>query len=378
MKIIFGLFLGIFSFQSWPQTHIAIVKSVTGEASSVIDEKSVILKADDLLEVGALIKTLDQSSVAIVFSDNTRLTAGSATEIKISQFDEKAVNFFELNKGRVRVSLAEENEKKIRLYMKTPSALLGVGNGDFLVSSNQNFTAVVSFEGEAFFHKYTETGSEDFSEFQKEVVKGVELKAGEFSVENIKHLRPTVPAVLSMNQIALLEKNTEMVTDTTPVDSKGKKSVVPTGLSGNLISSNFEILNSELTRFGVKTKDHAKINLVEAKGYIRGEEVRPTNGSFLNLELGEIIHPGRNSLYDINSNTYLSAQENGNVTLDGNFLVKNYNSEIGKVSHKIKKAPTFPSLLDIRFLPTGGVMNVNDPQRAQSDYRGTTIQLRDN
>jgi hypothetical protein len=53
---------------------------------------------------------------------------------------------------------------------------------------------------------------------------------------------------------------------------------------------------------------------------VKGDEVKPANGSFLEMNSGVIIPPGENSVLDPVTNTFIPGPETGRVGSDGNYI----------------------------------------------------------
>jgi len=376
MKIISAAAIGLFTFYSWSQSHVAIVKSVRGEVQSLngIEEKS--LKENDLVSLGSTLKTNEGSFLVLVFQDNSRIGLAPSTEIKVSSFSDKSPGVIDLSKGRIRALVSGDKNTSAKLFVKTPSSVLSVNEGEFLSSFSNLHSSTIVFDGEVYLNNYPKVEEESEIDLEKISKEGILLKSGEFSVVPDADKKPNPPVLLNILQKEQLEKNKEFVVDSSPFSSgmMEYKSVVPYGLSGKLVSNNFEILSSELSNVGVAAKSK---NISDNEAIIK-----PLSGSYLQIETGKIIPPGHSAVPDINSGTFVLGVETGAVAIDGSYIPpenpkETVDSEAQLQKYKRYKAKSFSYDLDTRFPAHGGIRDVNDPQRTQTDFSGTTIRLRD-
>jgi hypothetical protein len=208
------------------------------------------------------------------------------------------------------------DRNKSKLFIKTPNAVMGVRGTDFLISTNGQTTSTILFEGAVSFNKLDNRGETNTNRLEDIVDRGVNIQPGEFSVADKIHPMPTVPSVLNVNQREALEKNETFDTDRAPGESANKapeKSIVPPGLSGDLVSNDSATLKSEVSTVSSASKAE------DAKGYVVGDTLKPTNGSFLHVESGVIIAPPPGSVYDPITNSYLPSGSIGTVSSTGEY-----------------------------------------------------------
>mgnify|MGYP003574887180 CR=1 FL=1 len=328
MKLILVTVFLLTSSFALAQSKVAVVKMLRGEVDVLTLGKTTKLKIDDWVESGAVVKTAEKSFVKLVFVDKSQMNVGPNSEMKIEKFSGEDAGVIDLVKGKIRSQVTKDylqikDKDKSKLFIKTPTAVMGIRGTDFLISTNGSNTAAVLFEGEVVFNRI---GSHDLSNtnsLEQLVDRGVRLYPGDFSVVVPEIQQPTVPSRLNIQQLNNLEKNESFDSDRTPSNTTGTeaKSIVPAGLNGHVVSNNTAILKNEITQVTstevAKPTEAASAN---PDGFIKGNEVKPANGSFLHVESGVIIPPGPGSVLDANTNTYIPVASDGKAGADGSYI----------------------------------------------------------
>lgn len=400
---------------------VAVVKVVRGEAFVQALGKTTPLKVDDWVEDGGVVKTNEKSFVRLIFVDKSQMNVGPNSEMKIESFSGKDSGVIDLVKGKIRSQVSKDylqiNKDKSKLFIKTQNAVMGVRGTDFMISTNGINTSTVLFEGEVVFNKLDSNGRMSPAALENIVNNGVRMFPGEFSVMEANRPMPTVPSLLNVQQREKLENNAEFSADRTPSSASAEpaKSVVPAGLSGQLVSNTSDVLKSEVAQVSV-TNTQAPAASSNPDGFVKGDMIKPANGSFVHIESGVIIPPGPGSVLDSNTNTYIPGQEAGKVAGDGSYIPPK-NVEItndGKILVKTQDAsgkaivveakPRLPvvdtkpaalpgestspvkvlsdvslpgtNTVDTRFTPTGGFTGSSDPARVISTTSDVTIRVR--
>jgi hypothetical protein len=423
-----------FSTSIFAQSKIAVVKILRGEVTLLTLGKSKQLNVDDWVESGGVVKTAEKSFVKLIFIDKSQMNIGPNSEMKVESFTGKDSGVIDLVKGKIRSQVTKDylqmkDKEKSKLFIKTKNAVMGVRGTDFLISTNGNSTSTILFEGEIAFNKLENQGVMSTQKLEEIVDRGVRMYPGEFSVVDPARSMPTVPALMNIQQREKLERNVDMNMERAPSSSQPEevsKTVVPPGLSGAVVSNNPEVLNKELSQ--VTTQDNSALDKrsssSDPEGYVKGEKVKPANGSFVHIESGVIIPPGSDSVLDKNSNTYIPGSDSGRVASDGSYIPpKNIEitdkgtilvstNEGGNVKAKevpppvpivTQRSPTLGQMgqsdrlpamnpgpngghpnqdipppgfggIDNRFHQNGGISNVNDPTRG-SGFSNTTINV---
>jgi len=431
MNTILMIILSLASFSVMAQSKVAMVKLIRGDADVLTLGKTTKLQVNDWVENGSVVKTAEKSFVKLVFIDKSQMNVGPNSEMKIESFTGKDSGVIDLVKGKIRSQVTKDylqikEKDKSKLFIKTQNAVMGVRGTDFMISTNGTNTSTVLFEGEVVFNKLENRGEISSRRLEEIVDRGVRMYPGEFSVMEANRPMPTVPALLNVQQREQLEKNTEMNADRAPgnASAEAAKSIVPEGLSGQLVSNNSEILKSEVAEIS-KNDNAAKSSpsSSEPEGYIKGNLVKPANGSMVHIDSGVIIPPGPSAVLDGNTNTYIPGSDSGKIASDGSYIPPK-NVEItndGKImvavtdatgAVVVKEIPPPPPVVtttsvafgevysttlsgstqtttqpkpvsdiplpgtgtvDTRFAPTGGIINVNDPTRQSTLIDATII-----
>ena len=419
MKLMLCLMVTLFTQTAFAGAKVAVVKLVRGEANVLTLGKTSPLKVDDWVENGAVVKTMEKSFIKLVFIDKSQMNVGPNSEMKIESFSGKDSGVIDLVKGKIRSQVTKDylqiNKDKSKLFIKTQNAVMGVRGTDFMISTNGKNTSTVLFEGEIVFNKLEQRGRVSSDNLERIVDQGVRMYPGEFSVMEAQRPMPTVPSLLNVQQREQLEKNQDFASDRSPSNAavEPAKSVVPAGLSGQQVSNTAETLKAEVAQIApVESPVKNGPSSSDPDGFIKGDLVKPANGSFVHIDSGVIIPPGPGSVLDSNTNTYIPGQESGKVAANGDYIPpKNVEiTEEGKILVKNKDqvvelkprppvmAPATPptnspapgttpiadiplpgtNTVDTRFAPTGGFTGANDPARVISTSSDVTIRARPN
>lgn len=329
MKLSTFFFLILFSSLTFAQTKVAVVKLLRGEVDVLTLGKTTKLKVNDWVTEGSVIRTAEKSFVKLIFTDKSQMNVGPGSEMKIETFSGKDSGVIDLVKGKIRSQVTKDylqikDKDKSKLFIKTTNAVMGVRGTDFMISTNGTSTSTILFEGEIVFNRLSERGSLPSSRLEEIVDRGVRVFPGEFSVMDAGRPMPTVPALLNIQQREKLENNKDFNADRTPSNSnkiETTKSVVPAGLTGDVVANNSEILKTEVAQATeVDLKKNSSPASTNPEGYVKGDAVKPANGSFVHVDSGVIIPPGPGSILDNNTNTYIPGQETGTVAGDGSYI----------------------------------------------------------
>jgi hypothetical protein len=433
MNLILTFLIFTFSFSLSAQTKVAVVKIIRGEVELIDLGKPKKLKIDDWVQNGNIVKTADKSFVKLIFTDKSQMNIGPNSEMKIESFGGSDSGVIDLVKGKIRSQVTKDylqmkDKNKSKLFIKTSNAVMGVRGTDFMVSTNGINTSAILFEGEIVFNKLEGRGEISSQKLEDIVDRGVRIFPGEFSVMEGNKPMPTVPSLLNNQQLEKLEKNEDLGSNRSPsnVDKEVSKSVVPAGLSGEVVSNNPKVLKEEIAQISNNqipvTSSRPNGN---AEGFVAGNQVRPANGSFIHIDSGVIIPPGNDSVLDPNTNTYIPGQNSGKVGADGNYIppknmeitnngrvlittsdnsgkpmtrevpppppvVSQNRPPVGMIMGPGQQPPPPGSVgarppqtgdiplptagsFDTRFNPTGGIININDPTRETKPTTQTTI-----
>lgn len=320
--IVIGLM--ILSFSSWAKT-VAKVKMIRGDVKILTLGKTEALKLDADVEAGSVIKTSEKSVVKLRFTDDSQMNIGPLSEMKIEQFSSEDPGIIDLVKGQIRSQVTKDYHKikkgGSKLFIKTPNAVMGVRGTEFAITSHGDNTVVLLVEGTVVFNNQSEVGVSTSERLESIVNEGEKLQGGQFSAVQ-GNTSPTIPSTLSPKQMEALEKNPDFENERLPqsTEDSAKKSVVPEGLNGQVVSNDPETLNKEIAEVAsMNTDPKTEVTDKNPEGYIQGDKVKPANGSFVHLDSGLIIPPGPGAVFDKNTNSYIASAENGSVSSDGNY-----------------------------------------------------------
>ncbi len=323
MKVII-LPLILFSMSVWSAPKVAIVKILKGNVVNYVGGKPSALKADDWVENGSIIKTTDKSFVKLIFTDKSQMNIGPNSLMKIENFTGKDSGVIDLVKGKIRSQVTKDylqiDKNKSKLFIKTKNAVLGVRGTDFMISTNGKNTATVLFEGEIAFNKFDGAKNLSSDKLENIVDRGMRMFPGEFSVVERERPQPTIPSLMNIQQREALENN-DGLNSRTPSNTREevKHTVVPEGLDGKVVSNDSQTLKTEVAQVAAREEKNIPSSS-DPDGYIKGNQIKPANGSFVHMDSGVIIPPGPGSLLDKNSNTYIPGQEMGQVNSDGTYV----------------------------------------------------------
>lgn len=328
MKQMFFLIFFLMTFSSFASTKVALVKLIRGEVSALVLGKTIKLKLDDWVEEGAVIKTEDKSFIKLIFTDKSQMNVGPNSQMKIEKFSGKDSGVIDLVKGKIRSQVTKDylqikDKDKSKLFIKTSNAVMGVRGTDFMISTNGQTTSTILFEGEIVFNRLENRSETSSSRLEDVVDRGVRILPGEFSVMEPNRNMPTVPAVLNPQQREKLESNQEFNTDRAPSNSSettNVKNVVPEGLTGAAVANSTEVLKAEVSTIVAVEPQRQKPADTNPEGFMKGDLVKPANGSFVHIDSGVIIPPAPGSVLDANTNTFIPAPGSGKVGADGNYI----------------------------------------------------------
>ncbi len=312
---LFFILLFFMSSFAFAGNKAAIVKIVKGEAFLVSGKSNIKLKLNDWIEAGATIKTSKKSFIKLVFIDKSQMNIGPSSEIKVARFDRKDAGVIDLVRGKIRSQVSKDylqidGKNRSKLFIKTPNAVMGIRGTDFLISTTGKNTAAILFEGSVVFNRLTDRKLLDSAKLDDIVDRGVRMFPGEFSAVG-GNGAPTIPALLNVQQREKLEKNRSFVKNNKSIGNS-RRSIVPAGLSGSVVSSKPSI--------DLPKKDSSIVRASSNPDYFeKNGQIKPANGSFVLIDTAQVIQPGQDAVLDEATNTYVASSATGEVKLDGSF-----------------------------------------------------------
>lgn len=311
---IFLFTASVFSSQNAGK-KVALVKIVKGSATflSLSGDKDYIRKGMWLTE-GTIVKTEPRSFVKLSFIDKSSMNIGPKSELKIEKFSKDEAGVINILTGKIRSKVTKDylqmNKDKSKLFIKSKSAVMGIRGTDFLFSTNKvtGATTAVLFEGKVVFNKINP--SDINKDLESIVNRGRVIKPGEFSVVKRNSKKATVPSRMSSRQVSQLEDNENFINNSQEKkNTKKLKSIVPPGLSGEIVQSDSDQLRKELSKvvkINISEKEDKEVDIEKTKGFIKGDDVKPVDGSIVHIDTGTIIPLGVDSKFDKNTGEWVS------------------------------------------------------------------------
>lgn len=324
--------------------------------------KYLPLRQGDQVQENSKIKTLSKSFVRIQQDTNT-ISLGPESEMLISRFPKSSAGAISLLKGQIRSQINKENnQEKVKLVVKTPSAAMGVRGTEFQVIYNpvQAITTLVTFSGQVDMTPHQ--GPLKLNNLNKvfDPQKTVSVTQGKFSGTIPGKSVVSLPVKISPVQFNGLKRNKDLNSNETPsADSKKEtstsestktyRSPIPSKAMAKLFVNNNSELTSEVrSKFGAQKISEYKqtISFSDIKVKVPPEGMNdpghnmfaPPAGGLLDTKTGLYVPPPPGSHYDANTEVYVPSKDMGSVDYstgdyippagmelkaDGNFVAKN-------------------------------------------------------
>jgi hypothetical protein len=193
---------------------VAIVKMMRGKVHYELDGKTYKIKKGTWVKKGAKVVTGGKSFVKLVFIDKSTVNVGPKSAMVIQEFSRKKAGLLNLLKGKIRSKVTKDylemaKGQKSKLYVKSPTAVMGIRGTDFMFSYSEKTktSAAVLFEGNVSFSKLKHGERAAYRNLEKFVDRdNIRIRPGEFSVASGGSKHATIPAVLNVQQKEVLEK----------------------------------------------------------------------------------------------------------------------------------------------------------------------------
>lgn len=318
------LSLSLFSFAANESKKVAMVRLKRGSAEGVFGGKSSTIDKGEWIKEGTVIKTGSKSFVKLSFIDKSSMNIGPNSEVVIEKFNNKEAGVINVLSGKIRSQVTKNylnmDKDKSKLFVKSKSAVMGIRGTDFMFATSKatGATTAVLFEGSVVFNKMNE--KDRGRDLESIVNEGRRINPGQFSVARRDMKRATVPSKMSSKQFYRLEKNNNFESEGADrkVANEVTKSIVPKGLSGDVVKGENKGLLQDV-KVEVNSNSQSKIDLQSTKGFVKGSEVKPTDGSFVHIESGTVIPMGGDSYFDETTNEW-SSNTNGAVDASGEYV----------------------------------------------------------
>ena len=326
--ILIFVLASFFAFSSQETKNVAKVKVKRGLASALApDGTKTEIKKGMWIKEGSIIKTGDKSFVRLSFIDKSSMNIGPKSELKIEQFSKDKPGVINVLTGKIRSKVTKDylqlEKDKSKLFIKSKSAVMGIRGTEFLFSANAltGASTAVLFEGSVVFSKINK--GDNLANLEALVNKGRKISPGQFSVAIKNKKKATVPSKMSTKQFKGLEGNSEFVASSKK-NVKKIKSIVPPGLAGDIVSSDSnQIVNDIQKVTAIKlTPSEREVDqdlIKESKGYVKGDDIKPVDGSIVHIDSGAIIPLGVDSTFDKNTGEWVSNSV-GAVDTNGGYI----------------------------------------------------------
>ncbi len=219
MKFVLFLALGLLFNSASATPFYAEVTVLKGQASQLSPGTSnpTWLKRGDRLTEDTSILTRDKSFIKLkVLSDGSSITLGPKSKIVLNKVRPKERSIVTLLIGNLKAKVIKESKKKhnkSKLYIKTPSAALGVRGTEFIVVVNQQnkVTSLVTLEGEVAMAKSTAMPSTE--DIESEVTQAVDnneatlVRKGRASTSYLHKAEVTAPQKVNPAQLMAMKSN---------------------------------------------------------------------------------------------------------------------------------------------------------------------------
>jgi hypothetical protein len=309
----------LFAFASGKGKKVAIVKIAKGKATVVnTNGDKLNIQKGQWIEQGSVIKTEKSSFVKLSFIDKSTVNVGPNSEMKIERFSKNEAGVLNVISGKIRSKVTKDylnmEKDKSKLFVRSKSAVMGIRGTDFIFSTSKKTGAstAILFEGSVVFNKVNKKNK--MKNLESIVNKGFRIKPGQFSVAHTRRKRPTVPSKLSTRQFVALEKNKNFVSSSKKIIQKKIRSVTPPGLTGEIVAS-----DNQLKIGKSKKPKNNKIDISKTKGFVKGNQIKPVDGSIVHIESGAIIPIGNDAHFDRNSKEWVS-NSSGSVDDKGAYI----------------------------------------------------------
>lgn len=290
------------------------------------------LQSGDELFPHEIIKTGNKSILKIQFHDKTTITLTPNTELRLEKIKENSPSLIQLLSGKLRAQVQKKKENGHSLFIKTPTASLGVRGTDFeLIFNNQNrITSALTFKGELALinskeavHFDSTNGLQDFDEAYEEVLndelsneKTKLIHAGEFSGAFPGYTEPIIPVRIAKTQFEAL-KNSDTLK--VALDEKTEK------------------IDEINLRASAENKAPTNDILVPRPREYYTEQNYPSNvvalpGGYLDQKTGIYVSPPQDARYDEKDRVYVIPEEFGNIDQE----TGDYIPPLGLILHPLK------------------------------------------
>ncbi len=318
---------------------------VTGTAIKTGGPVPTQLKVGDKIEEGTFVSTLANSSIKLILIDHSEMSLGSNSKVRVTAPRPNMPGNVELENGQIRSKVTKDPlaphapAPKIKLFIKTKSATMGVRGTDFQVifSPENKVTSLVTFEGAVAMFK-NEGGlppplnspqAVQAVEQKLASEKAVNVTEGRFSSAVPQVIEASIPTKLSPAQFESMKNATIGAPPSAPASGAAgpgapKFSVIPPGVDPKAFMSQGSGLDKQLAAMvgqpamnaaleGDKPRAGTPLSPPPEGFYNRATGAyAPPAGGFLDFKTGLYIPPPPGSAFDPNTGVYVPPPSFGN------------------------------------------------------------------
>ena len=289
-NLIFCFILIITSFPLFAKTF-HVVKS---HGNFEIFDNKGIKQSSSKIDYGYRIKTKANSFLKIKTPKNHMMVVGPSSEVvleQVSEYDERTL--LDILKGQIRMQSDGVKKEKIKFFIRSKTASMGVRGTDFHIIYNplNKITSTISYSGDVQMRKiHPQIDYVDDMDAFLDSNHTIKVPKGSFSGSYIGYEKLADPTKISPEQFSTLEKNNELA------------------------------MNHLLTEFDGDSLDEASdIELVPPpteefipdRDMFIGEKVLTRPGGYIDLNTGIYVSPPEDAPYDKDQKVYQIPEEKG-------------------------------------------------------------------
>jgi hypothetical protein len=333
----------------------ATVILVRGTATT---DQGKTLQLKDVVPSGSTIKTGPRSFVKLLLSDQSQLSVGPESEMKIEPKKAGDPALINLVGGQIRAKVTKDlmnknqGDPKEKLLIKTKTAAMGVRGTDFNVTFNQmnSFTALITFEGSVAMARMDSPGLDPMIALRAS--EGVQsVGAGQFSGAQPDMAQASVPVKISPSQLATLQSNDQFqgVGEQPQQKANAMASPIPPGVDPKSFSSDAaKIVAASLNEaIGTSSSESSASRSAgpPPEGFFNAKtgEYAPRAGGFVDLNSGRYVPPPPGSSFDANTGVFVPPAAMGTVDPSTGMYVPPKGVDLDPVKGFVPEAPRNPA-----------------------------------
>lgn len=309
LRVSFFLFFCVLRFAGFSSPPKAFADGparvivLKGEAKTNLGKK---MSQNDSIPMGTVVTTEARSFVKLLFADNTQMSIGPNTSIKVELVAPGQANLIQLIGGQIRskvykdVLKSGDKEPENKLLIKTKSAAMGIRGTDFLASYNEinDVSSLVVFEGVVAMAKVS--GNDTIEIALRDPNRTQAVGAGTVSLANPSSNFSTPPVKISPSQLESLKANETLEFSKSSKDTAAPPPSHPSPIAPGLDPSKASLSYNPATPTDSPTPPN---NATTTIG--------PKPGGNLDITTGTYVQPPPGSVYDANARVFIAPSSFG-------------------------------------------------------------------